>query len=123
MIKLCPRGPIYLRRKRNDLQNGKTNQIYPATVHMAPNMQPTIVITTATTCGAPTEILQAPLAKAGKVVANCCVGFGDPLIVTVGALAAGDGGLEEGEAFAARTEKRCEVACIVPCVELRNIRK
>lgn len=100
-------------------------QIYPVTIHMAPNTQPTMVITTASTCGAPTptEVFQALLAKAGKVVANCCVGFGDPLIVMVGTLAAGEGGLEEGETFAARTEKRWEVACMIPCVELRKIRK
>jgi len=67
-----------------------------------------MVITRASTCGAPTptEAFQALLAKAGKVVANCCVGFGDPLIVIVGTLAAGEGGVEEGEVFAARTEKR-----------------
>jgi len=71
-------------------------------------MQPTMAIMMASTCGVPTltEVLQAPLAKAGNVVANCCVGFGEPLMVTVGTLAAGEGGLEEGEAFAARIEKR-----------------
>ena len=79
----------------------------------------------ASACGVltPTEVLQAPLANAGKVVANCCVGFGEPLIVTVGTLAAGDGGLEDGEAFAARTEKRFEVAYMIPDVELRKMRK
>jgi hypothetical protein len=92
---------------------------------MAPNMQLTAVTMKASSCGAPTptEVLQALLARAGKVVANCCVGFGEPLIVTVGMLAAGEGGLEDGEAFAARTEKRCDVAYMVPCVELRSIRK
>lgn len=101
------------------------NRIYPVTVHRAPNTQPTMVIIMASTCEAPTpsDVLQAPLAKAGKVVVNCCVGLGDPLIVTVGTLAAGEGGLEEGEAFGARTEKRWEVACMIPCVELRKIRK
>lgn len=88
-------------------------------------MTPTIVIIMASNCGVPTptEVFHAPLSKAGKVVANCCVGFGEPLMVIVGTLAAGEGGLEEGEALGARIEKRGEVAYMSPCVELRNIRK
>jgi len=84
-----------------------------------------MAIKMASNCGVPTltDVFQAPLTKAGKVVANCCVGLGEPLMVIVGTLAAGEGGLEEGDAFAARIEKRGEVAYMIPCVELRNIRK
>lgn len=35
-----------------------------------------------------------PFDEAGKVVTNCCVGFGAPEMVTVGAPAAGEGELE-----------------------------
>jgi len=78
-------------------------------------MEPTKVIVMASICGAPTPTeVQPLLARAGKVVANCCVGFGEPLMVTVGTLAAGDGGFEDGEAFASRTVKRGDVAYMVP---------
>jgi len=115
--------PIIQQEQRNDPQN-EIDQ-YPATVHIAPYTQPTMVITMASTCGplTPSNDLQASLAKAGKVAANCCVGFGEPLTVTVGTLAAGDGGFEDGEAFSARTENRLEVAYMIPDVELRKMRK
>ena len=79
-------------------------------------MEPTKVVVMASTCGTPTptEVLQALLARAGKVVANCCVGFGEPLMVTVGTLAAGEGGFDDGEVFASRTVNRGDVAYIVP---------
>jgi len=51
------------------------------------------------------------------------VGFGPPLIVTVVALEIGDGCVVFAEEEAGRIVKRGEVACITPCVELRNMRK
>jgi len=113
------KGEVNYRSKRKE-----TPEAYPMTVHIAPNMQPTMVITMASTwVRSATGFLQAPLNKAGNVVENCCVGLGDPLTVTVGTLDAGEGGLEEGKAFGARIENRWEVACRIPCVELRKIRK
>ena len=65
----------------------------------------------------------APFAIAANVVAKGIVGFGPPLIVTVGTLSAGDGGEELGVALGARMVKRFDVACMTPCVELIKIRK
>ncbi len=41
----------------------------------------------------------------------------------VGTPASGEGGDDVGEALAAMIEKRWEVACMTPCVELRKMRK
>lgn len=61
---------------------------------------------------------------AGNVVANCSVGFGPPLTTTVGTPPDGvTVGVEVGVVPAARMEKRFEVACITPCVELMKMRK
>lgn len=57
------------------------------------------------------------------MVANGWAGFGVPLTVTVGTSGTGEGGVEVGEAFGARMVKRCDVACIIPCVEFRKMRK
>jgi hypothetical protein len=64
----------------------------------------------------------ALLAAKANVVANACVGLGAPLTVTVAAL--GFVAVEELlDEPAGRTEKRWDVACMTPCVELRNSRK
>lgn len=65
----------------------------------------------------------APFAMAGKVVANCCVGLGLPLTVTVGTPGAGLGLVPEGVVPEATIEKRGEVECITPCVEFMKMRK
>jgi hypothetical protein len=57
------------------------------------------------------------------VVANTWVGFGEPLIVTVGAPEIGDGCVALGVEEEGRTVKRDEVPCNTPCVELMNMRK
>jgi len=93
-----------------------------AIVHAAPKAMPRTVSSSWLVCtGGSTS--WAPLARAGKVVANCMVGFGLPLTVTVGTPAAGLALVPVGEAEEARTVKREDVACITPWVELMKIRK
>lgn len=63
---------------------------------------------------------------AGKVVTKPCVGFGDPLTVTVAAALSGVG-VEPDVDVAVLEElstlNRGEVVYITPCVEFRNSRK
>ena len=99
---------------------------YSPTVHSAPNRHPSMTHTIAPTCTLLSPSwpnATAPFAIAANVVAKGIVGFGPPLIVTVGTLSAGDGGEELGVALGARTVKRFDVACMTPCVELIKIRK
>jgi hypothetical protein len=69
------------------------------------------------------QLPSTPFANAGNVVANACVGFGEPLTVTVAALGLGDGWLELGVTPASRIVKRGEVAYMIPCVTLIKRRK
>lgn len=56
-----------------------------------------------------------------KVAANCAVGFGPPLTVTVGLEVMG--GMEELLEPESTMENACEVAYMMPCVLLRKRRK
>eukprot|EP00914_Ancora_sagittata_P025672 GHVO01050827.1.p2 GENE.GHVO01050827.1~~GHVO01050827.1.p2 ORF type:complete len:127 (+),score=11.82 GHVO01050827.1:509-889(+) len=64
-----------------------------------------------------------PFESNAKVVANCCVGFGDPLTVTVAAEGLVDGWVALAVAEVSRIVNRFEVAYITPGVEFRNRRK
>ena len=64
---------------------------------------------------------RAPFAIAGKVVANSAVGFGEPDMVTVEALAMADVALV-AVCPCARMVKRGETPYMTPCVELRKSR-
>ena len=91
-------------------------------VKEAPKAQPRSVRSKALTWVLENKAI-APPGRAGKVVANNGVGAAVPLTVTVGTSPAGEGGVEEGVAFAARTENVLESAYICPMVELIKRKK
>ena len=69
-------------------------------------MQTSNALVTVTMCSAePSTPVQPRIPAEANVVANCAVGFGDPDIVTVGALESGEGELEFWESLMVKVEE------------------
>lgn len=90
-------------------------------VHTAPITQPTNTLPKLQAWRASPKLPKPVFLIAGNVTANCWVGFGDPLTVTVSTLDAVKGLLLDEEAET--TLKRGDVAYMTPCVEFMNSKK